>query len=146
MVLDTLADMTVVAIDKIHSRNPCIRKVQECRLVRTLVTSLYLQSRFPVKPVQLPSLDLEDLFCSLDIKAIAYTVAWANKLLRNYGDYKYNVYIVSHVCSTHGRSPKEGCNMLVENQLMRNALTGTCKNQTGKEKRDNPARTRPVAA
>ena len=136
MVLDTLADMTVVAIDKIHSRNPCIRKVQECRLVRTLVTSLYLQCRFPVKPVQLPSLDLEDLFCSL---------AWTNKLLRNYGDYKYNVYIASHVCSIHGRSPKEGCNMLVENQLMRNALTGTCKNQTGKEKRENPAQTKPVA-
>ena len=36
---DTLADMTVVAINQIHSHNPCLHKIGESRWIRTLGTS-----------------------------------------------------------------------------------------------------------
>ena len=38
-VVHTLADMTVAAIDQIHSRNTCVRKIRESRWIRTLGTS-----------------------------------------------------------------------------------------------------------
>ena len=38
----TLADMTVVAIDKIYSHDSCRRKVQKSRRIRTLETSYLL--------------------------------------------------------------------------------------------------------
>ena len=32
----TLADMTVVVIDQLYSQHPCLRELQESRLIRTL--------------------------------------------------------------------------------------------------------------
>ena len=36
---DTLADITVMAIDQVHSHNPCLCKIGKSRWIRTLGTS-----------------------------------------------------------------------------------------------------------
>ena len=93
----TLADMTVVAINKIYSHDPCLHKIWESRWIGTLGTSYPLGMNLRVDFLWNLLNDHQwargSVVPLLDSKARRWIIS-CKHLIDIFIDYKYNVYII----------------------------------------------------
>ena len=97
----TFAEVTIVAINKIHSHNSCLRKIQESRWIRTLGTSYPSRMNFRVDSVWNLLDDHQfsphwSVVPPTDNKARRYNKKTScEQSINTWVDYKYNVYSIN---------------------------------------------------